>query len=316
MLDKVFDAIRRTFEEGESPMIRPTCKLLLIGAVATAVLAGGAMKADAFWGWGCCRPVAYSCYSYSVPVYTATYCYDPCGYTTCSYYLGWRRGPVRRLLFGRYRWYYGCWTTPAVTYDVFDGPVVAPRMAPTVEPEPRPADPPFDPMPAEPVPPDPPPAILEPAIPQPAIPEPAIIPQPQEFPLPAEPAPGLIPGEAAPFLPPAAAPGFDFDPLEPARPGTSYVPKPSNSGLISVWVPHDARVIVNGYVTESKGSRRQFVSYGMQPGYSYKYEIKAQVIRDGKIIEDVRTVTLTAGQDTSVAFGFQSLPSQSLASQW
>jgi len=86
--------------------------------------------------------------------------------------------------------------------------------------------------------------------------------------------------------------------------------------LISVWVPHDAKVIVNGYVTESEGSRRQFVSYGLRPGYSYKYEVKAQLIRDGKIIEDVRTVTLTAGQDMSVAFGFQSLPSQALASQW
>ncbi len=152
---------------------------------------------------------------------------------------------------------------------------------------------------------------------------PTIINQPKEQPAPAEPpmepavpTPDPVPDTTAPMSPPAAAPGFDFNPLAPERPSSSYVPKPSNSALISVWVPYDAKVIVNGHVTESKGSRRQFVSYGLQSGYSYKYEIKAQVVRDGKILEDVRTVTLTAGEDTSVAFGFQSIPSQSLASQW
>ncbi len=279
-------------------MFRSAWKMLLIGAVAAAILAGGAMKADAFWRWGCRRPVVYSC-TYTVPYYTASHCYAPCGYTTCGYYLGYRPGPVRRLLFGRYRWHYGCWTTPAVSYGVYYSPVVVSEVAPTIAPQPRPTDP-------------------APADPMPAIPEPAIMPmpEPQEVPEPAEPTPGLMPGNAEPALPPATAPGFDFNPLEPTRPGSSYVPKPGNSGLISIWVPHDAKVIVNGHVTESRGSRRQFVSYGLQSGYRYNYEVRAQVIRDGKIIEDVRTVTLTAGQDVAVAFGFQSLPSQTLAAQW
>lgn len=297
-------------------MFRTAWKTLLIGAVAAAILAGGAMKVDAFWSWGCYRPAVYSCH-YAVPYHTASYCFDPCGYTTCGYYLGYRPGPLRRLLFGRYRWYYGCWTTPSVSYSVCYSPVMVSEATPTVSPEPRPAAPPADPVrpPADPVPPpeDPGPP---PADPEPAVPEPAIIPQPQEIPEPAEPMPGVTPENAEPALPPAAAPGFDFNPLEPRRPDSTYVPKPENSGLISVWVPHGARVIVNGHVTESKGSRRQFVSYGLQPGYSYKYEIKAQVVRDGKIIEDVRTITLTAGQDVAVAFGFQSLPSQTLAAQW
>ncbi len=290
-------------------MFRCACKLVLIGAVSTAVLVGGALKADAFWWWGHYRPAVYA-YSYSVPYavpyYTAGYCCDPCwepcGYTTCSHYLGYRPGPVRRLLFGRYRWYYGCWTTPCVSYDACCSPVTVHHAAPAVvrEPQParRPAEPPADPAPA-----DPPPAIREPDILDP----------PEEF---LQPSPGPIPGNDAPVMPPAAPPGFDFDPLEPARPGNTAVPKPANSGLISIWVPYDAKVIVNGHVTESVGTRRQFVSYGLQPGYSYQYEVKAQIIRDGKILEDVRTVTLTAGDDTAVAFGFQTLPPQAVASQW
>lgn len=288
-------------------MFRPAWKLLLIGAVAAALFVGSEMKADAFWGWGCCRPVVYSS-CYTVPCYTASYCYDPCGTTTCSYYLGYRPGPVRRLLFGRYRWHYGCWSTPAVSYDVWYSPAVVSGVSREVEPQPAEAAQP-EPKPAQ-------KPAAPPADPEPSILEPAIIPQPQDFPMPADPTPGLIPDDRDPILPPATAPGFRFDPLEPVRPNSSYVPKPGNSGLISVWVPFDAKVTVNGYPTESTGSRRQFVSYGLLPGYSYKYEIRAQLIRDGKIIEDVRTVTLTAGQDTSVAFGFQSLPSQSLAAQW
>ncbi len=295
-------------------MFRPLWKLLLIGAVAAAAWTGGAMEADACWAWGGCRPTAYA--SYSVPTYTATHYYDPCGYTTCGYYLSYRPGPLRRLLFGRYRWHYGCWTMPIVTYDYpvgYTPVVVAPRVVPRVEPEPAPREPePEIPEPLVPMPPIPEPEVPDILIPEPDDPEPAI-PQPQPIPEPAVP---LVPEEPAPAVPPAAVPDFDFDPPEPNQPGTTYVPKPGNSGLLTVWVPHDARVIVNDFVTQSTGSRRQFVSYGLQPGYSYTYEIRAQLVRDGKIIEDVRTVILTAGQDRSVAFGFPARPAQTLASQW
>ncbi len=288
-------------------MSRPVWKLLWIGAVAAAAWAGGARDADACWAWGGCRPAAYA--YYSVPTYTATYCYDPCSYTTCGYYLGYRPGPLRRLLFGRYRWYYGCWTTPVVTYDypVRYTPVAAPRVVPTVEPEPEPEIP--EPPVPEPAVPD---ILIPEPEPEPPMPEPDVMPEPQEIPEPAVP---LVPEEPAPALPPAAVPDFDFDLPEPNQPGTTYVPKPGNSGLLTVWVPHDARVIVNDYVTESTGSRRQFVSYGLEPGYSYTYEIRAQLVREGKILEDVRTVPLTAGEDTSVAFGFPTLPAHTLASQ-
>ncbi len=76
------------------------------------------------------------------------------------------------------------------------------------------------------------------------------------------------------------------------------------SGVLTVWVPYDAKVTVNGLATKSTGSRRQFVSYGLKAGLSYKYVVKAQVVRDGKTVEDTQTAVLTAGQVTAVAFGF------------
>ena len=57
----------------------------------------------------------------------------------------------------------------------------------------------------------------------------------------------------------------------------------------------------------------QFVSFGLKPGFSYKYVVKAQVVRNGQVQEDTRTVTLTAGEVTAVAFGFNT-PAEQVAS--
>jgi uncharacterized protein (TIGR03000 family) len=101
-------------------------------------------------------------------------------------------------------------------------------------------------------------------------------------------------------------------PIMPSEPTTS-APTPGTSGVVTVWAPYDAKITINGLATRSTGSRRQFVSFGLKPGYSYKYEIRAEVLRDGKMLEDTRTVTLTAGQNTAVAFGFTNNPTEGLA---
>jgi uncharacterized protein (TIGR03000 family) len=106
-----------------------------------------------------------------------------------------------------------------------------------------------------------------------------------------------MPTPADPATPPPPAPA---EPAAPKTTGTSS----AESGFLTIWVPYDAKVTVNGMETKSKGSRRQFVSFGLKPGFSYKYEVKAQVIRDGQVQEDTRTVILTAGEISAVAFGF------------
>lgn len=83
--------------------------------------------------------------------------------------------------------------------------------------------------------------------------------------------------------------------------------------MLTVSVPYDAKVTVNGRLTKATGSRRQFISFGLQPGLSYKYVVKAEVVRDGQTVEDTRTVSLTAGQIESVAFGFNLTPPEQVA---
>jgi uncharacterized protein (TIGR03000 family) len=84
--------------------------------------------------------------------------------------------------------------------------------------------------------------------------------------------------------------------------------------LLTVWVPAQAKVTVNGLLTKSTGSRRRYVSHGLKPGYSYKYEIKAETVQNGRVLEQTKTVYLTAGASEGLAFGFPASAAGSLAS--
>ena len=123
-----------------------------------------------------------------------------------------------------------------------------------------------------------------------------------------------------PIEPPAALPGLQPQPSPypagaSAPTDTSRVNTAANGGLLTVWVPYDAKVTINGLATRSTGSRRQFVSHGLKSGFTYTYEVVAEVVRDGRVVKDSRTVTLTAGERTAAAFGFNPAPSESLAAR-
>jgi uncharacterized protein (TIGR03000 family) len=103
-------------------------------------------------------------------------------------------------------------------------------------------------------------------------------------------------------------------PTFPATPTLKTTATPAEqSGALTVWVPFDAKVTINGQETRSSGSRRQFISYDLKPGLSYRYVVKAQLFRNGQVVEDTKSVTMTAGDVTAVAFGFNADPDQQVA---
>jgi uncharacterized protein (TIGR03000 family) len=261
--------------------MRPSWKCLLI--VVVVALSSVASQADAQWwggyrsaAWGCCGYTpSYSCYS---PCYTAVSCYSPC-YDTCGWYLGCRPGPIRRALFGPYRSYWaGSYAGCCYTAGCYTGGCGVTYEGCCGSSTAAPA-----------------------AGPTPA---PGQTPTPAKKPI-AEPA---MPGEPAAPTPPAPA-----EPAAPAAPKTTGM-SAEESGILTVWVPYDAKVSINGMETRKAGSRRQFVSYGLKPGLSYKYVVKAQLVRNGQMQEDVRTIVLTAGEVTAVAFGFNVSAAQQVAS--
>lgn len=150
------------------------------------------------------------------------------------------------------------------------------------------------------------PGVLRPV---PKRPAPAVDQPPMSIPdvrgVPAEPE-----GPAAAPTPAPAVPA-------PARPQAGLAPAAEpTSGVIGVWVPAKARVVINGLETTSTGPYREYVSHGLKPGAVYPYEIRAQIARDGRLIEKIRTVYLTAGAHQRVAFQFEAKPEQAIAARW
>lgn len=131
-------------------------------------------------------------------------------------------------------------------------------------------------------------------------------------------APSPAPVQAAPEPPAAGEPGPSQTPPPPPAPGTStdFFPNRSTSGLLTIWVPADAQVTINGLQTKSTGSKREYVSFGLKPGFSYKYVVQAQVARDGKMLQETKEVMLTAGGQEGVAFGFNPKAAEQLAQKF
>ena len=71
---------------------------------------------------------------------------------------------------------------------------------------------------------------------------------------------------------------------------------------LTVNVPANARIFVNGTSTRSQGTVRRYVSRGLTPGSEYSYEIKAEIDRDGQTIQETKIVKVRGGQTINVAF--------------
>jgi uncharacterized protein (TIGR03000 family) len=103
--------------------------------------------------------------------------------------------------------------------------------------------------------------------------------------------------------PPASAPPAGGAPAPAPAPGTSTLNTRAD-GLLAVRVPDDAKIYVNGQATTSTGDMRQYVSRDLRTGYNYTYEVRAEVVRDGRTVEQVKKVDLRAGETANLAFDF------------
>jgi len=78
----------------------------------------------------------------------------------------------------------------------------------------------------------------------------------------------------------------------------------SGNAILSVSVPRDAKVFVNGIATTTTGSQRKYLSRGLMPGYRYTYEVRAEVTRHGRRYKDTKVVQIRAGETGDLAFSF------------
>ena len=74
--------------------------------------------------------------------------------------------------------------------------------------------------------------------------------------------------------------------------------------MLNVRVPIDAAVVINDYTTTSKGTVRHYVSRGLQPGMKYRFEVRAEVNRNGRALSRTKVVELGADQAVDMVFDF------------
>ena len=69
-------------------------------------------------------------------------------------------------------------------------------------------------------------------------------------------------------------------------------------------MPEDAKVYINGKLTATPGTLREYVSRKLKSGKSYSYQVKAVVERDGQELVRSRLVRIETGTSQLVEFDF------------
>jgi uncharacterized protein (TIGR03000 family) len=110
-------------------------------------------------------------------------------------------------------------------------------------------------------------------------------------------------GKAQPGTPPGTPPG-GFTPPPPAE----AKPNLLSRALIKVEVPADAHLYLDGNITGAEGKVRAIRTPPLVPGESYFYELRVEVIREGKSISQTRRVAFRAGEEAQVTFALPNDP--------
>jgi uncharacterized protein (TIGR03000 family) len=105
---------------------------------------------------------------------------------------------------------------------------------------------------------------------------------------------GAVPGEMT--LPPT--------PPAPSTPPAPASAARANQATLTVSVPSDAKVYVNGQLTRSTGAERRYVSRGLRNDVGYVYEVRAEWTRDGETLQQTKVVRLESGAAEHLAFDF------------
>ncbi len=91
----------------------------------------------------------------------------------------------------------------------------------------------------------------------------------------------------------------------PAPKDEKVVPKEDKKpekaeGRVSVTLPADATLLFNGTAATGTGAVRTFRTPALQPGQNYRYELTAEVVRDGRTERVTESVVVRAGETATV----------------
>lgn len=137
-------------------------------------------------------------------------------------------------------------------------------------------------------------------------------------------------GGAGVVAPTVAQPGY-YDPTQgqeatpttdeggaDPEPGVSEgdstsIQRSTNSAVLSVNVPEEAKVFINNQLTSTPGARRSYEGTDLNPEMEYHYHVKAVIERDGKQWVRSKQVVLKPGFDQEIDLNFDQPPVTTLA---
>jgi uncharacterized protein (TIGR03000 family) len=90
--------------------------------------------------------------------------------------------------------------------------------------------------------------------------------------------------------------------LETDRNGTETTHGMSRVALLTLNVPEDAKLFVDGRSFSLPRGGRTFTTPALEQGKKHFYELKAQVVRDGAVQTETRKVYIEPGQHLEVDF--------------
>jgi uncharacterized protein (TIGR03000 family) len=92
-------------------------------------------------------------------------------------------------------------------------------------------------------------------------------------------------------------------PAVPATPAPKPMEKKPTAmapAFITINVPADAKVRVNGLPTTLSSAQRKFASPELEPNEKYYYMFTAEVVRDGQLLTATEVVIVEAGKRTEL----------------
>jgi uncharacterized protein (TIGR03000 family) len=107
---------------------------------------------------------------------------------------------------------------------------------------------------------------------------------------------GGMGGVAVPMAPPAATP----PPPMPPKNGQSTDARTAPA-TITVSLPADATLSIDGVVTRQTSDVRQFSTPSLAADQTFFYTLTAEIVREGQTLTSVQKVTVRAGETTNVS---------------
>lgn len=105
-------------------------------------------------------------------------------------------------------------------------------------------------------------------------------------------------------LPDAPIPDADSDSDSDSNNDSTQLQKKNSEAVLSLKLPLDAKVYINGKLTQTKGRLRQYVSRNLTQEKDYRYRVKAVFEKDGRKMVRTRLVSMRPGKDRIVKFDF------------